>query len=218
MYFLYRFLNKNNNIIYVGKTTNPMKKRMNRHRHCPKQCYQERTKVLYAELETKADLFIYEVYYINKYMPKYNKATKYKKQPQSKIIGLVWKDYETGKIVQDDSKNLQNIYPIISNLYKKIQFEEKTIKDLKEIIESYQKTLEWQEKRQEEDSSFYRKTSEELRLLCEDWTEIAFKALNEKNETIKKYNILYRKHKKTKLISNIIYIIIFLCFCKNIMF
>lgn len=218
MYFLYRFLDKDNRIIYVGKTTKSMKKRMNGHKHCPKQCYQERKRIQYAELETEADLFIYEVYYINKYMPKYNKATKYKQSPQGKIVGLIWKDYKTDEIVEDDSKDLQVVYPIISNLHTKIQSKENIIENLKEEVEFSKKSLEWEEKRRKEDYDFYRQTSEHWKILCEDWTSTAFQTLNERNKIIKKYNALYKKHKKMKLILNTTYIIIFCIFIGNIIF
>ncbi|MGN1327075.1 MAG: GIY-YIG nuclease family protein [Clostridia bacterium] len=218
MYFLYRFLDKDNNIIYVGKTTKSMKKRMNGHKHCPKQCYKERKEIQYAELETEADLFIYEVYYINKYMPKYNKATKYQQSPQGQIVGLVWKDYKTNQIVEDDSKNLQAINPMIFNLRSQIQSRDETIGILKDNMDFTERMLKWEKESREKDFVFYHQSSEQWKTLCQDWQSTAYQTLNERNRIIKKYNTLYKKYKKMKLILNMTCIIIFCIFIGNIIF
>lgn len=75
MNYLYYFLNKNDEIIYFGKTSN-IYNRMKQHffkGHLPKECYDSTYKIMYTELiNNKYDTEIYETYYINKYKPIYN--------------------------------------------------------------------------------------------------------------------------------------------------
>ena len=75
---VYRYLNLNGEIIYVGKTGN-LKKRFNQHKS--EDMYKECYKVEYIELGNPADIEIYETYYINKYKPKYNSAKVYDCEP-----------------------------------------------------------------------------------------------------------------------------------------
>lgn len=68
---VYRFLNKNNEVIYIGKAKD-LKNRLNGHTHLPKECYEERVKVEFVNFETEDDMDFAERYYIPKYKPKYN--------------------------------------------------------------------------------------------------------------------------------------------------
>lgn len=75
-YYVYRFLNSENEIIYVGKTSN-LQNRMKQHfsdhnGHLPKDCYDNVVKIEYIELNHPIDMTIYELYYISQYKPKYN--------------------------------------------------------------------------------------------------------------------------------------------------
>lgn len=74
-YYVYRFLNSNEKIIYVGRTVN-FNNRMKQHfgdsGHLPKECYDSVRKIEYLELNHPIDMIIYELYYISKYRPKYN--------------------------------------------------------------------------------------------------------------------------------------------------
>ena len=79
MAYTYRFMDKYNNTIYVGYTGQTMAQRMGQHftkGHLPKKCYDEVAKIEYIQWKTKCDAQIMEVYYINKYKPKYNKQDK----------------------------------------------------------------------------------------------------------------------------------------------
>ena len=68
---VYRFLNQEGEIIYVGKAKN-LKNRLNNHKHLPKHCYEERATIEYVAFETEDDMDFAERYYIPKYKPKYN--------------------------------------------------------------------------------------------------------------------------------------------------
>lgn len=70
MYCIYKHLNKNGEVIYVGKTNN-MKNRQKSHDK-EKFWFCEVCKIEYAEVLNKTLMDIYELYYINKFSPKYN--------------------------------------------------------------------------------------------------------------------------------------------------
>ncbi len=85
--YVYRYLNINNEIIYVGKTLN-MNNRQSQHfgsnGHLSQECYAEVNKVEYIKLPTKIDMDIKELYYINKWKPTYN--IKDKQQEELELI------------------------------------------------------------------------------------------------------------------------------------
>lgn len=76
--YIYRLYNANKEIIYVGKTVNKFTKRIRTHFTNYKKYNKNgfwRKKVKYfdvAEVETEANLCLYEIYYINKIKPKNN--------------------------------------------------------------------------------------------------------------------------------------------------
>ena len=61
-YFVYRFLNENNVIIYVGRTQN-LQQRFIQHYHLNEDV----VKIEYIECQTEADMVWREIYYINLY-------------------------------------------------------------------------------------------------------------------------------------------------------
>ena len=89
-YIVYRYLNLNGEVIYVGKTDN-LKRRFNEHKS--EDMYKECYKVEYIELDNPADIEIYETYYINKYKPKYNSSKVYNCKPSFFIPEQEWKLY-----------------------------------------------------------------------------------------------------------------------------
>lgn len=68
---VYRFLNKNNEVIYIGKAKD-LDRRLYSHNHLPKECYSERVDIEYVEFNSESEMDIAERYYIPKYKPKYN--------------------------------------------------------------------------------------------------------------------------------------------------
>ena len=96
MGFLYRFLDKENNILYVGKTTKALMERLRQHNHLPTKCYQSINQIDYKEINSNADLGILETYYINKYLPIYNVDSK-GEQTTSLILTdpyMDWKEFD----------------------------------------------------------------------------------------------------------------------------
>ena len=79
MAYTYKFVNKYNETIYIGYTGQQMAQRMNQHftkGHLPKSVYEEVAKIEYIKHKTKSDAQVWEVYFINKYKPRYNTLNK----------------------------------------------------------------------------------------------------------------------------------------------
>ena len=79
MAYTYRFIDCNENIIYVGYTAQSMSKRMGQHMergHLPRKAYKSIQRIEYIKWPTKSDAQVMEVYFINKYHPIYNKLDK----------------------------------------------------------------------------------------------------------------------------------------------
>lgn len=75
-FYIYRFLNKYNEVIYIGKT-NQLRYRIYKHIRCkhdnlPQKCKTEIEKAEYIRLNNACDMSIMEIYLINYYQPKYN--------------------------------------------------------------------------------------------------------------------------------------------------
>ncbi|ARO21352.1 excinuclease ABC subunit C (plasmid) [Bacillus tropicus] len=79
-FYVYRFLDVENQIIYVGKTNN-IKNRMRQHfgknGHLPEECYEQVSVVECIELDSESDMSVLELYFINKWKPVYNSSKKY---------------------------------------------------------------------------------------------------------------------------------------------
>lgn len=79
MAYTYRFIDANNQVIYVGYTAQTMAKRIGQHferGHLPKKCYRSIQRIEYIKWDSKADAQVMEVYYINQYHPIFNKLDK----------------------------------------------------------------------------------------------------------------------------------------------
>lgn len=119
-YYLYKFLDNKNQVIYVGKTEN-IKNRMMTHftssGHLPKECYQSVANILYTEFNSGVDMDIYEIYYINKYKSKYNTESKYESNSTNFTFSDVkWETYSNvvdGKIAKFD--NIKMGRPTVDN-------------------------------------------------------------------------------------------------------
>ena len=79
MAYTYRFVDTDEYVIYVGYTGQTMAKRIRQHftkGHLPKKCYKSIARIDYIKWDSKSDAQVMEVYYINKYHPKFNKLDK----------------------------------------------------------------------------------------------------------------------------------------------
>ena len=100
MAYTYRFKDIEGNIIYVGFTGQTMAERMNQHftkGHLPKECYKSVAKIEYIKWKTKSDAQVMEVYFINKYKPKFNKQDKRSDTLTIQLDEKEWKTYQVLK-------------------------------------------------------------------------------------------------------------------------
>ena len=97
MAYTYRFKDKYDNVIYIGYTGQTMAQRINQHftkGHLPKSVYEEVAKIEYIQWKTKCDAQIMEVYYIQKYKPRYNKQDKRLDNLTLELEEKEWKLYK----------------------------------------------------------------------------------------------------------------------------
>jgi predicted GIY-YIG superfamily endonuclease len=99
-YYVYRFINKEGDIIYVGRTQN-LHNRMNQHfgskGHLPKQAYDEVNRIEYTILDSEIKMVMCEIYEINKFNSKYNTKDLYRGEiylEQFEDENLQWKIYD----------------------------------------------------------------------------------------------------------------------------
>ena len=103
---VYRFLNKDNEIIYVGKAKN-LKNRLSGHKHLPDECYKERMRIEYIKFNSEDDMNFAERYFIMKLNPRYNTilADKDFNIISSELDGMIWREY-----TKEGTKNKSSIY------------------------------------------------------------------------------------------------------------
>ena len=108
--YVYRFLNKYDEIIYIGKTEN-LVIRLNNHfsnGHLPQECYDETVKIEFLAMISTVLMDIKEIYYINLYKPKYN--TEYIVNEEPIIIKDfkydIWEEYDKEKVKELTKDNL----------------------------------------------------------------------------------------------------------------
>lgn len=87
MFYIYIFFN-NKEILYIGKTIN-IYSRFNDHKSS-KNWFKQVTHIALANCNTKLDMDIYEIYYINKLKPKYNINSVYNETPTFHIEDLTF--------------------------------------------------------------------------------------------------------------------------------
>ena len=85
-------------LVYIGRTHQPLQDRLRGHffgkpMHRKIDIFRT-TKIEYAELTTVADLYLYEIYYINKLKPPYNGKDKAHDELTIDLPGLNFKEFE----------------------------------------------------------------------------------------------------------------------------
>lgn len=76
--YVYRFINEQNEVIYIGRTNNIVRRIRQQHfgtnGHLPAVCYQQTKRVEFAQVASENEAKMYELYYIEKHHPLYNKV------------------------------------------------------------------------------------------------------------------------------------------------
>lgn len=109
-FYLYRFLDERNKILYVGKTNN-MRKRMSGHKSKSvhigehdghREMYERIHKVEFCILENEYQMDIYEIHFISLFQPKFNTTFKYK-GAEYMDIRIEWNTYIFDILVRRNS-------------------------------------------------------------------------------------------------------------------
>ncbi len=94
--YIYRFVDENDRVIYVGKTKQSLRARFYSHNHLPDECYQKVKYIEYVDCITESDMSMKEIYHINKQHSEgnaeYNTAD-VSESPQSFDINDNWLRY-----------------------------------------------------------------------------------------------------------------------------
>lgn len=112
-YYVYRFLNSNNEVIYVGKT-NDLDRRMKQQHftnagNLTMEEYGEVNEVEYITLKTRIDMDIKELYYINTWKPKFNRKDKIEESIALELaVADEWLKYDESTTVDKTKSNYVN--------------------------------------------------------------------------------------------------------------
>lgn len=157
---VYRFLNNEGQVIYIGKAKN-LKARMANHNHLPGECYEEMVKIEYCEFDTEDDIDLAERYLIPKYKPKYN--TEFKQRDLGIVIypleNLNWKIYtdknETSinadeyaidndgmKVLNEEIAKLKISISVVSEMLLEFNEDDQTKENLSKKLRKANKELE----------------------------------------------------------------------------
>ena len=102
-YYVYKFLDKDGNALYVGQTID-MDRRMSEHKG--KIWDLEKDKIMFAKCNNQADMCLYEMYYINKLHAKYNDCLVYNVEPTFTLPELDFREY-TGSLIEEMRTNVR---------------------------------------------------------------------------------------------------------------
>lgn len=91
VYIIYRFLDSQNNILYVGSSSS-FDTRLAGHCHLPKECYSQVEKIEVFCCGNEADMYLYETYFINKYKPQYNGSNKGQGELSFELPEVKWEE------------------------------------------------------------------------------------------------------------------------------
>ncbi len=95
--YLYRFLGKRNNVLYIGRTNDIARRILKEHftpnTHLPPECYLETAYVEYAEFLNESEEVAYEAILINQIRPKYDIQFKDDASFSVSLPEIVWRPF-----------------------------------------------------------------------------------------------------------------------------
>lgn len=127
-YYVYRFKNIDDKIIYVGKTNN-IRTRMSQHftsGHLPKECYDSVKEIEFIKLNSNTEMDIYETYFINKYNPRYNTMSNYNEHCLLQLPDVYWQLFSTNN--KEHYLEIEKKYIELLNKNKQLEDENKLLK------------------------------------------------------------------------------------------
>lgn len=97
-YNIYKIIGENDEVLYVGLTTNHWDRIRSSHMsgngHLPDECYEEMKAIHIAPVNNRDEMKIYERYLINLLNPKYNCKMNNQSNFRFKLPKLRWYDYK----------------------------------------------------------------------------------------------------------------------------
>lgn len=132
-HYVYKFINFDNEIIYIGRTSTSIQQRMSEHfndGHLNKDCYKEVKRIDYTNLPTKTESMIVEQYLINVFKPIYNFQYKESETIILKIdlSHLKWQTFT--------KNNKKNRPPLITKKIIQVSLEGEYIKEWESITDA----------------------------------------------------------------------------------
>lgn len=109
-FFIYKFEDVNKNVLYIGKTSK-LKRRLDAHfdnGHLGQQCYSDVDKIYVLRVDSKTEMDIKEIAYINKESPKYNKS--HNRDDDVSFVNIendMWEVYDREKPVKEEVERLR---------------------------------------------------------------------------------------------------------------
>lgn len=97
IYYVYRYLGKDNEVLYVGITERELHFRIKQHESDKNGLPEAFKEIEFAVVNTYTDMIIYELYLINKYKPKFNVSDKFVDNFSYDLPELKWKSYSEYK-------------------------------------------------------------------------------------------------------------------------
>ena len=178
MFYVYRFLDKEKNIIYVGKSKQELDERFSRHLHLPDECYNSVHKIEYIQCSTESDMSIKEIYYINKYKGDhfYFNVSDMAELPTSVVFEDKWKLYRG---------------PLGSQFKKSINYVRGYTKETRERYKKDGSLDKRKSNKQKGDSSFVEGfTKEEVDLITKEMIKSINDATNDNKQQISFRNLV----------------------------
>lgn len=134
MYYVYRFLDEKEKIIYIGRTENLNDRLTKQHftirGHLSQECYKEVKKVEVAELRSRSEMKMYEIYFINKNNPKYNVIDNKQDEFQFQLPDVEWVEF-TGKKEASHTEEVSKLEKKV----EKLKVEVKEYKSREKVIQ-----------------------------------------------------------------------------------
>lgn len=125
--YVYRFINIQQQIVYIGRTNN-LKRRLTREHftergHLGETCYRETQNVEYARVASVNESKMYEMYLIEKYQPKYNEQGVSGGAIGIPMPELQWKTYKINKNSENTGVSKGKVIKYVKDYTQKLEDE-----------------------------------------------------------------------------------------------
>lgn len=125
-------------LLYLGRTKQPLQDKLRNHFFKTSIArpinIEQVTKIEYAKFKSVADLYLYEIYYINKLKPSLNRDDKAKDELTVSLPEVIWMQFETQLIEKWKVKIAERDKKDEEKRYLKIQIKDEKRKKKREIF------------------------------------------------------------------------------------